>query len=440
MKKYLISGISVLMASSALAAEAPKVRIEGRMDVQAGVVNQKSEFQNSIPSDPASGQKMSTGGVVNDTKLDIHVDGKVSKDFTYGGMIRLHADTSVATNKEGAVADKTMVYIQHEKIGRLEAGNMPGAGGLFEMDTVNLAKGSWGVEGFTSQWITDRTKRTTEIFSRNTGIGTIAALVGGFKDTRSIEMIISPNLPTNYSGHYYSDAPKVNFFTKPLKELTLGVAFIPDMDSAGTIRGQASRTGGPVDSERSSNPATFKNIISGGFVYENKFYKDFGIKTGLTGELGKAKLSYVNDLRAYEAGMMLSYKELKIGATVGSWFDSLTLKQKTTGGRHGSNYFTLGASHQIDKLGYSLTYLNSRKAGGIEILGKQITDVFAPLVSAQDFADTRYNKFNNVVLDVDYKLAPGMLPYASFSSFRFKESTGAKDSGYVALIGTRLLF
>jgi hypothetical protein len=446
MKKVILSAAAILAANTALAAEAPKDRIEGRVDFQAAVVHQKKEFRNSNPSNPAPGVKLSNGGFANDTKFDLHVDGKMKEGVTYGGMIRFHADTSPATNKETTFADKVMVYFQNDKFGRIEAGSTPGAGGLFEMDTVNLAKGSWGVEGFASQWLTDQTKRTNAIFLTALPFSppndTLAGALGGMQSTRSIEMIMSPNLPSNYSGHYYSDAPKINFFTKPLNELTIGVSYIPDMDSTGTVTGMAPKNAGPVfDASRSKNPATFRNVISGGFVYEKSFNKDYGIKTGVAGEIGKAKLAYVNDLKAFEAGLMVRYKDFKIGGTYGSWFDSLTLKDKIAGARHGSKYFTIGASQDIDKFGTSVTYLNSKKAGGIEILGKQIKDsAVGPFVALSQFADTKYNKFNHIALDMDYKLAPGFLPYVTLSAFEFKESTGAKDNGYVAMVGTRLLF
>ena len=56
------------------------------------------------------------------------------------------------------------------------------------------------------------------------------------------------------------------------------------------------------------------------------------------------------------------------------------------------------------------------------------------------FSDNAYNKFQNVALDVDYKLAPGFLPYATVSAFKFKEGGGTKSNGRVAIIGTRLMF
>jgi hypothetical protein len=455
MTKFGMAIAVALAAQIANAVEAPEVKITGRLDFQAGAVKQKAPFRNSSPAAPSTSNRISDRGFVNDTTLDFEIDGKLNPDFTYGGFIRAHGDTSIATNQEIYFGDKAKIYVQHNKFGRIEAGNIPGAGGLFEMDTVNMMQGTFGVDGFWSQWVTDRSLSTSKIYQAVfpgflPGVGglSIAQVVpGGEKDTRSLEFIVSPNIMSNYSGHYYSDAPKINFFTKPLPELTLGVSFIPDLDSAGTVANRAPKNDGPQD-DRKGNPATYRNIVSGGFMYENKklFSKDFGIKTGLAGEYGKSKVPYMNNLRSYEAGLMFIYKNMKLGSTYGSWMDSLTLKQKTPGGRHGSYYYTVGFAQNFEKLGYSVSTMESRRAGGIEILGhklmnSQLADALPYAgVNAQSFADPKKNRFRNIVFDVDYKLAPGFLPYAGLSMFKFNESRGAVDSGYVLMGGVRLTF
>lgn len=447
--KILLAAVLAALPIAANAAEAPKVKIGGRMDFQAGTIHESSGYRNTIPGVPSAGQELNNHAFVNDTKIDFEIEGKINQDIKYGGLIRLNADTSIATSQKNTVADKTMVFLQHEKIGRFEAGNMPGAGGLFEMDTVNLAHGSYGVDGFTTQWINQRTKKTSVVFynaeqflKQNVNPAAVVPQL----NTRAYEFIMFPNLPSNYSGHFYSDAPKINFFTKPIKELTLGIAYIPDMDSAGTVRNIAPKNSGPLDAGRDYMPASFRDVISGGFVVDKNFNKDFGIKTGLTGEIGKAKLDGIEDLRAMEAGLMFIYKNIKFGGTYGNWFKSLTLKERLPGAKRGASYFTLGFSQEIEKFGYSLTYMNSKKAGGIEIAGKKIIgefqqklNGFSP-VTQSNFIDKKMNKYQNFVIDVDYKLAPGFLPYATFSMFDLKESTGAKDKAYVGLAGVRLLF
>jgi hypothetical protein len=456
MRKIGIVLALALTSYTANALELPKVEVAGKIDFQAGAVKQKKPFMYTSPANTSIGGKVDQYGFVNDTALDIKIDGTMAPGITYGGYIRAHGDTSVATNKEIYFGDKSMIYFQHNKFGRIEGGNTPGAGGLFEMDTVNLMEGTFGIDGFWSQWVTDKSLRTSKIYQTvvpffNVTLATVLenAGYGGEKSTRGFEFIASPNIVSNYSGHYYSDAPKINLFTKPIEELTLGISYIPDLDAAGTVSNPRLKNEGPQD-DRKGNPATYRNIFSGGFVYENKhlFTRDFGIKTGAVGEIGKSKLSYMNKLRSYEVGLMFTYKNIRWGSTYGSWMDSLTPREKTTGGRHGSSYYTFGVAQNFEKLGYSITAMESRKGGGVEILGYQVlnanpfltTLLTSANINAQSFADPKKNKFRNIAFDVEYKLAPGFLPYIGVSCFKFNESHGAKDQGYVWINGVRLTF
>jgi len=111
----------------------------------------------------------------------------------------------------------------------------------------------------------------------------------------------------------------------------------------------------------------------------------------------------------------------------------------------------------MDKFGYSLTFMKSKKAGGLEAIGNQIQVLTAatppspvPAVFANpdyipvtdaNYSDTVYNKFTNISFGLEYKLAPGFMPYAEFSHFNFKDSSAVRsNSGNVILLGSRLTF
>lgn len=444
--KFVYSLMLSAVAVFTNAAEPMKVKLGGRMDTMYGSVKQSSNYRNTNSSNPGTGNALVNSGIVNDTRIDINIDGAQGKHFKYGGLISLHADTSVATNGETSINDKTSFYVQHDQIGKLEAGNTPGGHALFEMDTVNFNKGSWGVDGFWSKWVAGNTMNVSKLNNKNLTVygmslnsaSQINPLATTIPGTKAFEFIMSPNLLSNVSGQYYSDAPKINLFTKPIKELTLAATFIPDMDSHGTISGLAtSRDGGPSDTERANNSGTFKNIIGLGVMIEHKI-KDFDIKANLSGETGKAKLAGYRDLKAYEAGLKMTYSTVSIGGSYGNWGKSMTSKTPSANAKQGAEYWTAGLGQQIDKVGYSVTYMQSKKAGGIEVLYSN--PKLKPLFTQADFSDTSYNKFENIVLDIDYQVAPGLLAYSGVSKFRFKEATGSVDKGYVFMAGTRLVF
>lgn len=431
MKKFFKVLCLVSIVHPAWASNPFDVKIGGRMDFQSAIVKQSDgyRYSDSLPY-ADSAKRLRDSGFVTDTMLEMKIDRKHNKDVMYGGYITVHGDTSHATNGEQSFGDKIMVYWQSDKVGRFEVGQTPGAGGLFDMEMTNIGRGTYGIEGFWSQWLTDKTKRASAILSP-------FAQLSGRKEpnTRGFEFTTGPNLLSNYSGHYYSDAPKVNFFTKPHKDLTVGVAYIPDLDSGGTVSTIALRNDGPRD-ERFANPATYRNIISGGVLYETKVTNNLGIKLGVAAESGKSKERAVTNLRAYKVGGTLSYKDFKWAASYGDWKDSLTIRAKNPEAKHISDFYTLGFSHQIEKFGYTIGYMRSRKAGGIEPLYAKLKGML-PL---QVFQDLRPNKFRNISVDVDYKLTPGFVPYAGVSLFRFKESTGSVDRGHVIMGGVRIIF
>jgi hypothetical protein len=427
--KAIASLLLCLAPLSAVAQEPLKVTLGGRMDTQFGYGKESKYYRNTNPSflsnpyfeTSPSSNTMHKSAIVSDTKLDIKADGKYSADLAYGALIRLHADASDAANDEKTVGDKTMFYLQHAKIGRIEAGNYPGAGAAFESTVPFYDTGTWGVDGYWNRWVSSYTKKIP---------------LGGIK---GLQFITNPNLPSNYSGWHYSDAPKVTFYTKPLPGLTVGVSYIPDLDSRGGINGVALRNAGPTDSGRSNTPATFKEIFSGGGTYKYAICQDLKVKFGLAGEVGKAKLAALRDLKAYEANFGIKYKQIKLTTSYGNGGKTWTLKNPLPGAKQKSEYWTLGLGQQIDKLGYAVTYMKSSKAGGTEsAILKHPAGSY--LEVKQTLSDFRSNKLDVVMLDVDYKVAPGFLPYTGVGAFRFKESQGSNDKGYVAMAGTRLTF
>jgi hypothetical protein len=442
------------LITESYAGEVPTIKLSGKMDVIGGMLKESGPFKAIDPANPDTSDEIHNYALVNDTNIDFNIDGKTNNGLKYGGFARLHADVGTSTSKENTLGDKVLVYIQNDKIGRLEAGSTPGGPGIFEEEISNFGIGSWGIGGFVPTWFSDRTMQTAKAFNSDTN--RVPAMVNGnpmmatlkqangnaVPETRGLEFITYPDLPSHYSGKYYSDANKVNFYTKPTPDLTVAVTYIPDLDTIGTVSNIA-LNGGPVDDRKKYYPGTFRDIFGAGFVYEKALNKDWKVKAVLAGETGKAKLQGINNLKAYEAGFRISYKEYKFGASYGDWFNSLALKQKQLNSRQGASYWTVGFSQQIEKFGYSVTYLNSKKAGGIEGLTKRdgiSQAIAANFLASSIFSDLAFNKFYNVVLDIDYKAAPGLLPYATLSKFRFKESRGYKDNGYIVLVGTRLSF
>jgi hypothetical protein len=326
-----------------------------------------------------------------------------------------------------------MIFVESDKIGRLEIGATPGAHSILEMDIDNFGVGTYGVGGFWSTWLNDKSDKFNNAYRAASSLIATASV-------QSVQFIESPYIGSNYSGNYYSDAPKVNFFTIPVKNMVVALSYIPDLDSHGSIAGMSNyNTVSSTDTR--NNPTTFRNIFGAGVSYEHPINKDTSLKVTAVGEAGTSKNSNLHDLRSGEIGAMLSYKNIKIAATAGNGFKTWTLKDNPTPGRKVvAKYLSLGISQSFDNFAYSVTHFRSRKAGGLEPVYQRILENVGAITSIASITDTAENKLQNTVFDVDYTIASGVKIYAGQSFFRFKESNGALDKGYVTMVGTRILF
>jgi len=448
------------LVTSSLASASLTVKLGGHMDMMVGTRQQKPVYQKiydikaPLSQNPATSHKKA---LVSDGRININIDSEEENNFKYGGLLSLNANPSDSTQGEKGLVSKAMFYVEHSKVGRFEAGNYYGAGGMFEMAPTNFAKAGYGVHGYWSSWIND----AAYIDLSSTALGPNGINQLGSDTERLLpclmayEYIYSPNLPSNFSGKHYASAPKVTYYTIPLPGLTFGISFIPDLDSTGAITTQAGSNTGPVDPERAGSRPTFKNIFSGGFMYETEV-SAVKLKGSVTGEIGKAKKYYNtdlnNDLKAYEIGLGATYGEYSIGATYGNWGKTGTYRKRYAGTKQGANYWTAVLAQQKEKLGYSLSYMQSKRAGGMEAMGSNFQYLYSSpldpnnrnpnaISSSQTFSSTGYNKLQVISLGVDYKVAPGLMPYLEGTRFVFKNKAKPhSNSGYVILSGLRLSF
>ena len=445
MKKLAILFSASLFCAYSAIAEMPQVKLGGTLHSMAGYRDQKGNYKFDDPSSNTGNQHHSSA-FANDAKIKISADGKFNST-KYGALLKLNADAGATSADETGNADKNMFYIQNDKIGRFEFGNYPGAGAMLEMDIDNFEKGAYGHEGYWSSWVNKKT-------SKEYNYGPFGAISGTLAKSNLLSFMRTPNMPTNYLATHYSDATKATFYTVPAKGLTMGISYIPDLDSTGTIATISTRNGGNTDGDRKilgqSHPALYKEIFSGGIRYEFDI-TDFKIKTTATGEVGHAKTKVINKLRAWEIGAQIRYGSYGIASTYGDWGRTTTLKEKLSGTKQGASYWTLNAMHDVsDKLGYSISYMHGKKAGGMELIGNYVNTLAiatkpqgGPLTDAQkrNYSDVKYNTLNNIIFDIDYKLADGFVPFASVARFAFKEAESGKgNKGVITLLGTKINF
>lgn len=384
MKKLLLG--SSMLAAVAFAASAqadtPKITVGGFIDWQAGVM-----------SDDADANQRSQA-FFNDTEINFNVDGKADNGLGYGAVIVLEADVTNDADLQGTNAAKTFIYLDGSW-GRVELGSNVGASGAMEVDAATIARATGGVDGDWYRYANNR---------------------GG------LNYIATPDLPLAYGAHaggYGNEAQentnKVTYYSPKWNGLQLGLSYAPnDADSGQTIN----RTNG-------STPATARalgagltrveDVIYGGLSYETA-WDQVGIALAATAERGDAERSAYEDLFAWNVGANVTYMGFSFAGSYGDWGDSMTLK---TSNLDDSDYYTLGAAYEFGPYGVSVTYLDS----------------------SYDVAGTVENDFDVLSIGADYKLAPGLTPYAEVSFYEGDAAGTASDNdGHVFLLGTQLNF
>jgi len=367
MKKFLI-GTSALVGAALLAATAqaedPKVMVGGVIDFQAAHISEDND----------AGRR--AYGFRNDTEISFSVTGKADNGLGYGAVIDMEGDVSGDANNEGVNAARTYTFLDGS-FGRVELGSNTGASEALAVEADNLARGTGGIDG--DWWA----------FATPTG--------ANFINTPALPVEHGSTASFNDESTYNST--KATYYSPRFSGFQVGLSLTPDLDDAGQTvsRGDAG-TG-------------FGDIVEGAVNYEGQI-SNVGVAAAFTGQMGEADTNAINDLRAWNAGTVLSFNGFNVGGSYGDWSDSGNVNNSD------SDYYTLGAGYDFGPFGASITWLDSN----VEVAGAE-------------------NDFDNLVIGADYSLAPGLTPYAEVSFFDADAAGAAADNdGTILLLGTELAF
>jgi outer membrane protein OmpU len=345
-----------------------------------------ANFEAGVMNDDLDANQRSQG-FRNDTELSFRVDGKLEgRDLGYGAVADLEADVSGDANNDGFNSSRTYVYLDGTW-GRFELGSNQGATSTMRVDASTLAAASGGIDG---SW---------NFFANNTAVSnfiTRPALVTEHGSTRGAGSALFDNSQDN--------ANKITYYSPRYEGFQLGLSYQPDQ----TDRGQ-------VVSRNENNAGQSGDIFDGGVNYQNQF-GDWSLAAALTGQMGSAETRGTEDLQAWNAGALVGYSGFKLAASYGDWADS------NLGNGADASYWTVGGGYDYGAFGSSVTYIKSE---------------------IQNAARVNENEFDNIVVGVDYKLAPGLTPYAEWSIFNFDAGNnvrGQNNNGQVFIVGTQVAF
>jgi outer membrane protein OmpU len=378
MKKILLGTtglVGAALLATAASAETPKVTLGGFSDFQAGYTSEDQDATRRAT------------GFRNDNEITVKVDGKTGSGLGYGAQIDLEADLNNDGDNQGENSARTFTYLEGS-FGRAEMGANKSVAATSRIDASSVAAATGGINGGWTNFAN---------LSGTTGVtmSKLATEHGQFSGTAGDE--------STYN------ATKLNYYTPKFSGFQAGVSYTPKLQA----RGQNAGNGANSDTQGVSDvwdlALGYNGTISGvklGIAGTYETGKGEGVADTSTGGLANFGTS---DVKGWNIGATTGFMGANLAGSYGN-IDKTGIATLTDG-----KYWTLGAGYGMGPVGVSASYIASTlESSGVE------------------------KDFSNLVLGADYKLAPGLTPYAEVS-FYDTEGT-ATNKGTAVILGTQVAF
>jgi hypothetical protein len=414
---------SPMLMGTSLADEATK-EDKGNLEVKLGLDldvafahrHQRSAFNKAYPGSTSSTTNYALRKYAFANSGEVSIDVVGTKDeLKYGAHIALDGNVSNDERDVNFNANETMLFVE-STFGRLEGGSYKGADAKLGLGASKIARATGGVSGNSKNWWNAKDADATEPAPAGTGV----------TSTVSSNYITYAALPLAYQNYDNTDmnANKATYYSPNLNGFSFGLSYTPDSEVYGTS-GRAKRV-------QKKGDGGYKNVFTTGIHYSGE-YRDIGLKAAVLGEFGDSKNEKTKNLRAWEAGLQASYEGFSVAGSYGDWGKSGqstldTANSSIVSRLKKATYWTTGVAYEAGPFGASVTYLDSQRPGYKGVL-------------ATNTEKARMHKLRNVSVGVDYKLAPGLVPYAEVSMFEMKKPGNQKgNKGTIFLAGTKLSF
>lgn len=415
LNRLLLSSVilSTVMLPSSQAAtnfsgkNAVGISLKGSLNTQYGAVNQSSAFKYQ------NGNKLRNRALVNDGKVKIEANYKTSENLKYGAMLQINANTSNSDGGNSYILNKTLLFVEGPW-GRAESGSYSGPSSSLKDSALGpLSTATGGAYGGDAPlWINSKTASGYNL---------------------DIIYILSPDLPVTHDAS--GSANKITYYTPKWNGLQLGISYIPESSTKGTITKAMSIAKDTfVDADGSGNDPRYyapgyKNIFDLSLKHDFKA-NDISIASFISGQFGESKKYKDNSLHsrrplaAFDLGTVVTYKDFSFGASYGDWGLSGVYKSLPKQYKRKSFYYTLGAAYNYQDFTASLTYLNAKAATG----------------KHGGFKQYSYDKTSVTSLGMQYKVLDGLATYAEYTHLNLAEHNQPKNKANVFLVGTKLSF
>ena len=437
MKKLLLT-TALVSATAAFAdgytpmAKDFDIKLGGEFDFQAGFRSQKKEYTGNTEGLDAENQNKrgitaNNKSVGFDTTADLYLDARntTAQGMTYGAHIGIETTTASNRNVDNKHNNTSFMFMEHKDMGRLEAGsNADAANAMSVMGTSN-ASATGGAAGDWWKYVV-----LDDVLTRDPVTKKPLTYRDGMADPSAF--ILSPQISMDSDtlagsiDRNTEKSRKLTYFTPKYNGFQAGLSYAPDVKNKGSVANLPSTATADLGLE---------DAFSLGLSWEGKMHKDHALKTSLTGVFGDPKHPNVagtqvktEDTKIMSIGAMYTFQDMVSFALSYTDYDKTgLLKSANTGlGTKKGHAWTSGLGLSMDKFTVSLTGMMSEK---------------------------NKNKAKLYSLGADYKMAPGLMPYAEITKFDMKQhrtqdaagvvteaNPALKNKGTAFILGTKVKF
>ena len=393
MRIIKLSTILVSLAASSAFAGDVSVKLTGGFDFQAGYYKAlgNTERQTLTQNDPNKAlYTTSFLGVIAENQLD--------NGFKYGAKIGAETTTKSSRKFQSGIFTES-------DFGRLELGSEKSAYSKMRINPASVAAGP-GV--YWDMWLDT---------NKNKQIPFVSCPVG-YLDSK-----LRKSGMVEYSR-------KITYYTPEFYGLQVGISYIPDSSNVGYNSLSTAETHSPITG--ADYDVAVKDGIAAGISYKNSI-DDLKFKISFVSETGKAiaRQKLPNGKSDPKAPRLPGIKRL--------------------------NNYTVGTQVDYNNLSFVVSYGDLQKSfmkidelnKGTEVIGGGVRYKHGKLATSVSHFHSvhRKNTLDATTLGVDYKLAPGILPYAEFTYFDAKgknvKTPDAKKyyhKGTLTMVGTKVEF
>lgn len=385
---FLILFFSIFYSSSH--ASEMQVKLNGKLDFQSII------YHHDSPNTPLSPLRENMA-FNNSANIIANASNKTDCGMVYGAMINLK------TTNRNSRATSSGIYLT-TNYGKYEFGSDKSALSKMKITSFsNAAATGGGVDSL----INSDPKKTNTLYI--TGWA-------NFLDAKT--------RPSGKS-HNAEYARKITYYTPEIYGFQMGISYIPDSTNRG-YKTVGENTEAEVKTNNQRYKIHFIDAIAGGISYKKQYSDDLSMRSSVVFEKAKTVSDKHNptdikfsNLKSYVVGSEVKYKQFSLAASFGDYLKSVTNKNINTLGRN-TKLYGATARYNIDKLSMSIG----------------------------QFRSTHYtNKFRSTTVAMDYKIAPGILPYAEITFYNTKGKNindktmnNHSTSGNILLLGAKFEF